>query len=265
MSDYGAWLSVALEAAGEVGTYLRTVWRTDHDITDKGFRDIVTDADIRAETIVLDRLRAAFPDHAITSEEAGADTQDARVRWLVDPIDGTTNFSRNNPNFSTAIAAVEDGMPVVGVVYDSLRDQAFAACAGGGATLNGVPIHVSTTTALTSAIFAIDTPKELELRRRMWRYVGAFLAQGRTMRALGSAALNMAYVASGWVDGYFSVHMKPWDQTAGALLIMEAGGVVSTVSGEPWNPYRPDPFVAATPALLDAMRAAMRGTEDGTP
>ena len=260
MTHYEQWLNVALQAAEEVGEYLRRAWRTDHAIQDKGYRDIVTDADIAAESIILDRLRAAFPDHAVTSEEAGADASGASVRWLVDPIDGTTNFSRNNPNFSTAIAAVEDGMPVVGVVYDSLRHQAFAACAGGGATLNGVPIHVSGTTELTSAIFAIDTPKESDLRQRMWGYISNFLVHGRTMRALGSAALNLAYVASGWVDGYLSVHMKPWDQAAGGLLVIEAGGVVSTISGDAWTPFRPDPLVAATPALMDAMRTSLNGT-----
>jgi myo-inositol-1(or 4)-monophosphatase len=129
------------------------------------------------------------------------------------------------------------------------------------ATGEATPIHVSSITELTAAILAIDTPKELDRRQRMWSYIYRLLASGRTLRALGSAALNMAYVAAGWVDGYFSVHMKPWDQAAGGLLVQEAGGVVTTLSGELWTPYRPDPLMAASPALLDAMRAAWEGSD----
>ncbi|MCU0520289.1 MAG: inositol monophosphatase [Anaerolineae bacterium] len=254
MTHYEPWLHTALEAADAVGGYLRGVWRTDHAVQSKGYRDIVTDADLVAESMILQRLRRAFPDHAVTSEEAGADVQGPVIRWLVDPIDGTTNFSRDNPNFCISIAAVENGCPVVGVIADALRGLTFAACAGGGATLNGTPIHVSDVTTLTSAIFALDTPKVADLRRQTWRYVDRLLASARTLRALGSAALNMAYVAAGWTDAYFNVAMKPWDQAAGGLIVLEAGGAVSTLSGEVWTPYRPDPLMAASPDLVEAMR-----------
>ncbi len=259
MSRYEQWLRVGLDAVEEAAAYARRVWRTEHVIHEKGFRDIVTDADLAMEAIILDRLHAAFPEHAVTSEEAGVEVGDASVRWLIDPLDGTNNFSRNNPNFSTAVAAVEDGVPVVGIIYDALRAQAFTAYAGGGATLNGEPIRVSGQTEIAAAIVSIDTPREPVLRQQMLEYVERFLAQGRTIRALGSAALNMAYVATGWVDGYFSVHMKPWDQTAGALLVRESGGAVGTVSGEDWTPYSPDPLLAASPVLLDAMRLVLKG------
>jgi myo-inositol-1(or 4)-monophosphatase len=262
MTRYQPWLQVALEAADAVGAYLRSVWRTDHAVRSKGYRDIVTDADLVAESMILERLRAAFPDHAVTSEEAGADPGSVgadgtgpTVRWLVDPIDGTTNFSRDNPNFCTSIAAVEDGRPVVGIIAEALRGTVFAACAGGGATLDSKPIHVSNVTTLTSAILSIDTPKVADLREQTLAYVHRLLAQGRTLRASGSAALNMAYIAAGWVDAYFNVQMKPWDQAAGGLLVAEAGGAVSTLSGDVWTPYRPDPLMAASPELLEAMRA----------
>ncbi|MGC9349246.1 MAG: inositol monophosphatase family protein [Anaerolineae bacterium] len=259
MKRYRAWLEVALAAAEEAGAYIRQAWRTEHVVLPKGYRDIVTTTDTAVERIILKHIRAAFPDHAVTSEEAGADEAAAEVRWLVDPLDGTTNFTRNNPNFSSAIAALEAGEPVVGVVFDPLRTQAFAAYAGGGATLNGDPIQVSDVADVSSAILAVDTPKDANERRQMWTYVGRFLRQGRTLRALGSAALNLAYVAAGWVDGYFSVHMKPWDQAAGALLVREAGGVVATVSGDRWTAYRPDPLVTATPELMIAMRRLLGG------
>ena len=268
MTTYEPWLAVALEAADAAGAYLRSVWRTDHAVRSKGYRDIVTDADLAAESMILERLRAAFPDHAVTSEEAGADAgsagngvEETGIRWLVDPIDGTTNFSRDNPNFCTSIAAIEDGRPVVGVIQDALRGLTFAACAGGGATLNGRPIHVSNVIALTSAMIGFDTPKVPALRRQTWRFIDRLLASTRTLRALGSAALNMAYVAAGWTDGYFNVALKPWDQAAGGLLVLEAGGAVSTLSGEVWTPYRPDPLIAASPKLLEAMRVLWDGAE----
>ncbi|MGC9469334.1 MAG: inositol monophosphatase family protein [Anaerolineae bacterium] len=263
MTRYERWLRVALKVAEEAGAYARQVWGQEHVVQRKGFRDIVTQTDIALEGMILDRLHCAFPDHAVTSEEAGADVEERSVRWLVDPLDGTTNFSLNNPNFSIAIAAVDEGVPVVGVVVDPLRAQTFAAHAGGSATLNGRPLYVSRVGDLAAAVFAFDMPRDPELRRRMWTCVGRFLDQGRTVRALGSAALNMAYVAAGWVDGYFSVHMEPWDQTAPALLVREAGGVVATMSGEQWTPYSPDPLMAANPQLVEKMRKVLKGNGNG--
>lgn len=255
MSRYAQWLAVAIEAATKAAEVGRRAWRGEHIVRRKGLRDIVTETDLTMESTILTHLRRAFPDHAMTSEEAGADSSDAQVHWLVDPLDGTTNFARNNPNFSTSIAAVEEGVPVVGVIVDPLRSHLFAATAGGGATLNGEPIQVSGTTKMASAVFAVDLPREPVLRTQMWEIVGRFLSRGHTVRALGSAALNMAYVAAGWVDGYFSVAMQPWDQAAAALLVCEAGGVVATVMGEPWTPYRPDPLMVASAELRDAMLA----------
>ncbi len=250
--NYLTWLQVALEAAEEAGAFLRSHWRQAHTIHQKGFRDIVTEADIESERIILTRLRAAFPHHAVTSEESGADAGEAAIRWMVDPLDGTTNYSRGNPNFSVTIAAVEGDRPVVGVVLDPLRGHVFAATQGGGATLNGDPLHVSAITELASAVFAVDSPRNPDERRQMWNYIGRLLQHGQTMRASGSAALNLAYVAAGWIDFYIHLHLFPWDQSAGALLVQEAGGALSTVTGTPWTPYSTDPLAAASQALLDA-------------
>ncbi|MBN2002370.1 MAG: inositol monophosphatase [Anaerolineae bacterium] len=250
--DYRSWLQVALEAANEAGEFLRSHWRQAHTIRQKGFRDIVTEADIESERIILTHLRAAFPQHAITSEESGADAGEVAVRWMVDPLDGTTNYSRGNPNFSITIAAIEEGHPVLGVIYDPLRNHTFTAIRGSGAMLNGDAIHVSNTTELASAIFAVDSPRDPDERQQMWAYIERLLQSGRTMRASGSAALNLAYVAAGWIDLYTNLHLFPWDQAAGGLLVQEAGGAMSTVAGLPWTPYRADPLAAASQALLDA-------------
>lgn len=262
MKAYATWLDVALRAADEAGTLLRQRWQQTHAVHRKGFRDIVTETDTAVEALILGRLRAAFPDHAMTSEEAGADAEDAPVRWVVDPLDGTTNFSRNNPNFSTSIAAVDEGEAVVGVILDPLRGHVFAARKDGGATLNGVPIHCSNVTALEAAIFGVDTPREPALRREMWARAGALLTRARTMRALGSAALNMAYVAAGWTDLYMGIHLSPWDHAAAGLIVQEAGGYAATVSGEPWTPFRRDPLMAATPALAAAFRALYEASSE---
>ncbi len=254
MNDEARWLETALTIAEAVRDRVRPAWMQRHTIRHKGPRDIVTEMDLIAEQIVLDALHRAFPTHAIISEEAGGEAGEAHVRWYVDPIDGTTNFSRHSPNFCLSLAAVVDGEPVVGVVYDILRGHAFAARRGAGATLNGKPIHVAPTRRPEAMVFGIDWPREPAIRRRMWQRAGLLLEVGQTMRTLGSAALMMSYVAPGWIDLYLCGKLHPWDQAAAALIVREAGGVVGTLSGAPWEPTAPDPLIAATPELMEAVR-----------
>ncbi len=249
-SPYARWLDVARRAAEEAGAAVKARWRHPHAIHWKGWRDIVTETDTLAETIILGQLRRAFPQHAITSEEEGASGA-APVRWYVDPLDGTTNFSRDNPNFCIAIGAVEGDEPVVGVIHDPLRGQTFAACLGGGATLNGEPLHVSSVERVEEAILYVGFPRDPVLRRRMLGYVGELLPRVRALRALGSAALGMVYVAAGWVDVALHLSVKAWDHVAAAAIVREAGGIAATCSGAPWMPTAPDPLMVATPALLD--------------
>lgn len=273
MSDYARWAKIAQEIAAEAGALLRRRYGTPHAIQQKGFRDIVTDADLEVEALIVARLRAAFPQHTIITEESEGDAAEtqAPVRWLIDPIDGTTNFSRHNPNFSISMAAVaaetplEDERPVVGVIVEPLRDYCFAAYRGGGARLNGQSIHSSAATTLDRAVLGSDIPRDPARRTRHLTLVTGLLARARTVRVLGSAALGMAYVAAGWFDGYLHRHLHPWDQAAAALLIAEAGGVLATCSGAPWTVAAPDPLMAATPELLAQIRAAqveIEGVDD---
>jgi myo-inositol-1(or 4)-monophosphatase len=259
MNEHIAWLDTAISIARDAGRLLRERWRTGHTVRSKGYRNIVTEADEDAEALILGRLREVFPDHALTSEEAGAESRETQVRWLVDPLDGTTNFSRNNPNFGVSIAAVEGNEPLVGVVYDPLRDLCFAARRGDGATLNGDPLRTSGMTRLERMIFSADWPRERPRRSAAWALAGTLISEARTLRCLGSAALNMAYVAAGWFDLYMGLQLSPWDQAAAALLVREAGGAVGTVSGAPWTPDAPDPLMAATPALLDLFWSVVEG------
>ncbi len=252
-APYATWLKVAVEAAHEAADYLRGRWRGQHTIHPKGYRDIVTESDKTAERIILGRLRTAFPDHAVTSEEAGADRGTAPVRWLVDPLDGTTNFSRDNPNFCISIAAAEGETAVVAVIADPLRGLTFTATRGGGAWLDGSALHTSGRREAATAMFTADFPRDPAQRAAQIAHINHLLPHVRTMRALGSAALNMAYVAAGWVDFYVNVHLSPWDHAAAGLLVQEAGGAIGTCSGGPWTPYVADPLLAATPELLAAV------------
>jgi len=257
MSKHEQWLSVAVELAYAAGAELRKRWTTAHTITSKGFRDIVTEADLAAEAIILRGLRKAFPQHAITSEEAGIDTRHHRVRWFIDPLDGTTNFSRNNPNFSVSIAVLADEKPVVGVIYDPLRDHCFTARRGCGAKLNDEPIKTSGRTEIEAMVFATDWPRDDERRQQHAALITRMLMAGRTLRCLGSAALNMAYVAAGWFDLYVAPHLNTWDQAAAVLLVQEAGGAAQTLSGNPWTAESLDPLLAATPSLITNLRAML--------
>jgi myo-inositol-1(or 4)-monophosphatase len=248
------WLKTALDAADQAGCLIKNAWRGTHDVHFKSPRNIVTDTDIKVENVVLSFLQDAFPDHAFTSEEAGADALNTQVRWFVDPLDGTTNFSRDNPNFCVSLAAAVNGRPVVGVILDPLRNHVFAACDQGGATLNGLPIHVSGIAEVYKAIIGFDTPRQSEARQQIMSHIQKLIKHVRTIRGLGSAVLNMAYVAAGWTDGYLALNMGPWDQMAAALLIKEAGGVVSTISGQAWDTESRDPLMVASPELEQALR-----------
>ncbi len=262
MNEQERWLAVAVEAAVEAGEYLQTHWQTSHTIRYKGHRDLVTEADVASETLILNRLHAAFPDHAITSEEGGGDESAGQgIRWLIDPIDGTTNFSRNNPTFSVSIAALENGEPAVGVVYDPLRRHLFAARRNGGATLNGEPLHTSGIAHPERAVSSVDWPRNNTYREQMWWIAGTLLTHSHTLRAIGSAALAITYVGAGWLDFYAALSLKPWDQAAAILIVQEAGGAVETVSHKPWTPMAPDPMLAATPQLLTAFRDLLDGAE----
>jgi myo-inositol-1(or 4)-monophosphatase len=248
-------LAVARSLALEAGALLRDLWRSSHEVYSKGYRNIVTEADFAAETLILGGLRKTYPDHAITSEEAGADVGTQQVRWLVDPLDGTTNFAHHNPNFCVSIAALRGNEPEVGVIYDPLREHLFTAVRGGGATFNDAPLRTSGLKELEDALFAVDWPRTPELREELGELVALALAHTRTQRNLGSAALNMAYVAAGWLDLYFAAQLSAWDQGAAVLMVREAGGGVGTLSGAPWKPGSFDPLLASTPQLFDAFVA----------
>jgi myo-inositol-1(or 4)-monophosphatase len=211
--------------------------------------DLVTDADTAAERLIVEAIRRDFPGHGILAEESGRAEGDGRHRWIIDPLDGTTNYAHRMPHFSVSIAVEDELGACAGVVYDPGRDELFAAGRGLGATLDGEPLHVTAEASLGGSLLATGFPYDVwdhpELPVRM---LEAFLRRSQGIRRAGSAALDMCYVAAGRYDGYFEGQVKPWDVAAGALILSEAGGRVTHLDGTPFSFARPD--VLATNAAL---------------
>ncbi len=226
--------------------------------------DIVTAADTEAEAFIVAALSRRFPDHHIVGEEGGgqgASAASAAYHWFVDPIDGTVNFAAKLPHFCTSIAlATRDREPLLGVIYDPTRDELFSAAAGQGALLNLRPIQVTSTASLTDAVcssgFPYDKHTNSDNNEREW---AAFLRHIRGERRLGSAALDMSYVAAGRLDGYWEKDLKPWDAMAGMLIAREAGGTVTDYHGGS-HPQRLDRgrYVASNGHIHAAMLAVLQ-------
>jgi myo-inositol-1(or 4)-monophosphatase len=229
-----SFLPFAQALAREAGTLLREGYGRVRDIQFKGAIDLVTEYDHRSEELILSRLRAAYPAHRLYAEESGRITSESEYEWLIDPLDGTVNFAHGVPCFAVSLALTHRGQLQVGVVYDPLRDELFSAEAGGGATLNGQPISVSGESELERSLLTTGFPYDVRTSpvNNFAEFI-AFQKSSRGVRRPGSAALDCCYVACGRFDGYWEYKMKPYDIGAGALLVREAGGRVTTVTGAP--------------------------------
>ena len=252
-------LDVAVDAAREAGALLRSRVATDSDYDLKGGpHDLVTETDHLAEARIIERITDAFPDHGILAEEQAPHQLDARFRWVIDPIDGTTNFAHGIPFFSVSIALEADGVPQIGVVYDPLRDELFTAEADRGAYVNGRPMRASTVAELTRAVLATGFPHTPELRAANMRNFERFVPIAQGMRRLGSAALALAYVAVGRLDGYWDLDLNRWDLAAGILLVGEAGGRVTDGRGRSLR-YADGDVTASNGRLHDQLVTHLQG------
>ena len=230
-------LETATTAARDAGRLLREHFFEARKIEFKGGLDIVTDADTLSEAHILGYLRQRHPDHAILSEEAGASEGTGTLRWIVDPLDGTTNYSHQVPQFCVSIGVEGADGVLAGAVYDPMRDELFAAARGRGATLNGAPIRVSAVTTLKRALLCTGFPYNIDQHPDgPLGLLMRFIRRAQGIRRMGSAALDLAYVAAGRFDGYFEFGLKPWDVCAGGLLVMEAGGSMTAIDGGAWSP-----------------------------
>ncbi len=229
-------LSTAVAAARAAGQILRERFTRPHEVSAKGLRDIVTEADILAQEAIVAEIRSRFPEQQILTEEAAHALGDAAAcRWFVDPLDGTTNYARGIPYFSVSIAVACQGELRLAVVYDPLRDRLFHAVQGEGAYLDGQRLHVSERSLLIEALLDLGwarSPAARDLSTRVARAVGPHVGSVRTM---GSAALGLAAVAAGWEEAFFHPELAPWDMAAGVLLVREAGGTVTAADGGVWG------------------------------
>lgn len=238
----------------QAGEILRKGSREGFQVQPKGFNDLVTDLDHRSEEFLLSRIRAAYPDHKIITEESGTFEGSQSGCWYLDPLDGTVNFSHGIPFFSVSVAYGENNVPLLGVVYDPMRDECFSAEKGKGAWLNGNPIRVSNIDRLFNSLLVTGFPHAKGVTTED-NFANFFhlnrLTQG--VRRLGSAALDLCYIGAGRMEGYWELKMSPWDIAAGTLIVQEAGGVVTTLDGSPdfFNP--PYAVVAANPAVHKMM------------
>lgn len=227
--------SVALALAEDAARIQREALLHGSTIHYKGAVDLVTDADIASEQIISAGILAEFPDHRLTGEEGAIGSEQHGYRWLIDPIDGTTNFAHRHPHWAISICLEHLGVPVMGVVYDVPKHEIFTAIAGQGAYLNHAPIHVSTIDHLMQGVGATGFAYDIEERTHTFGLWEAFNNNAQAMRRNGAAALDMAWVACGRLDFYFERPINNWDISAGALICQEAGATVSRLSGEPWH------------------------------
>ena len=237
--------AVALPLLREAGALLLDRFHGDKNVRSKGRANLVTDVDFEAEALILERLRAEYPGFRVLAEESGeSGSADSPYVWIVDPVDGTRNYAIGVPYFATTIALARGGEVIYGATYDPSRDEMFEARRGGGATCNGRPLRVSDRTSLSMATLATDMGYNdamagfaLQLLDRLWPGMQA-------VRIMGSAALGLAYAASGRADVYFHHCLAPWDIAAGILLAQEAGAVVTDRDGAPISLDSPSIIVA---------------------
>jgi|SRR5579884_871635 len=227
-------VGVAVEAAKASGRILRQAFGQTQRISHKGLVNLVTEQDHRSEETIIRAIQSAFPTHSILAEERGAAGAPSEHRWIVDPLDGTTNYAHGYPVFCISIAYERNGQLEVGVIFDPLRRELFLAERGKGVTLNGRPVRVSPIDTLIESLVETGFPYErsrLDIALRQFDRL-AYATQG--LRRSGAAALGLAYVAVGRLDGFWEATLSPWDQAAGALMVQEAGGRVSLLNGEPY-------------------------------
>jgi myo-inositol-1(or 4)-monophosphatase len=256
------YLDAAREAARRGATVLEE-WRAKFRVREKGRFDLVTDADLASQRAVRAYLQKRFPGHGFLGEEEGAGEgrpgPDAPPTWIVDPLDGTTNYVHDCPLYCVSVGLQVAGEMVVGVVLDPSRPELFAAAKGRGAWLGERRLEVSRAASLDEALLSTGFPPDLRGQERTLEWFRYFSLRTRSLRRTGSTALNLAYVAAGRFDGYWAFDNHVWDVAGGTVLVREAGGVITNVDGSPYDPHTPDALAAGPalhPVLLEAFRTA---------
>jgi myo-inositol-1(or 4)-monophosphatase len=252
-------LATAVEAVLRAGSIQMAHFGTELKIDKKGVIDLVTEVDVAVERMFRDLVATRFPDHVVLAEELGGGELPAgHPCWIFDPLDGTTNYAHGLPVFASSLALEIDGEVVVGAIYDPTRRELFTATRGGGAYLNGVPMRVSSNALLIDALLVTGFPYTVHQDRAdLVSLFSAFLAEAQAVRRLGSAALDLCYVAAGRMDAFWEQHLKPWDMAAGALMLTEAGGRLSALDGSPFD-VRNGQLMASNGVLHDQLLEVVR-------
>ncbi|MBN2225872.1 MAG: inositol monophosphatase [candidate division Zixibacteria bacterium] len=219
--------------------------RQHHRIELKGRVDLVTDADLASESYIIDSIQHQYPDHSILTEEKASIDNGSEFKWIIDPLDGTTNFAHNFPFYCVSIALECQGEMILGAIYDPMRDEMFSACKGGGAWLNRRKITVTDQAKLEHALLATGFPYDIgSSREDNLKQFRRFAKLARGIRRAGSAALDLCYLACGRFDGFWELKLHPWDTAAGIVIVTEAGGKVTDFAGAGYSIY--DKYILAT-------------------
>jgi myo-inositol-1(or 4)-monophosphatase len=253
---------LGFQVAREAGQLLLKRFRTEFAISHKGAVNLVTDVDLAAEELIVSRIHAAFPSHSILAEERPRENRAEDITWVIDPLDGTTNYAHEYPIFSVSIGLEINGEIEWGAVFDPTRDELFSARRGRGATCNGVSLAVSKTPALGRSLLVTGFPYDIQTsdRNNLDNFC-AFALHVQGVRRTGSAALDLCYIAAGRFDGYWELKLKPWDCAAGSLIVTEAGGRVTDFRGQPLSIYEGE-IVASNSLIHEEMLAVLKKVPD---
>ncbi len=248
--------AVGLASAARAGEILRSYWGKTRSVEKKGATNLVTEADLASERAIIQTIRTSFPEHTVIAEESGVTPGTEQHQWIVDPLDGTTNYAHSLPEFSISIAFAHEGDLVYGLVLSPIIGELFCGVRGQGATLNGQPIHASQTQSVSESLLVTGFPYEIEpmVRTLMSRYEQCLMA-AQGIRRLGSAALDLCYVACGRFDGFWEQDLAPWDTAAGVVIAKEAGAVVSDFSNESFSIEKKE--ILATNGIIHHELAAL--------
>jgi myo-inositol-1(or 4)-monophosphatase len=242
-------LNFAIRVAKEAGQLLRDRLGSTINVSHKGAINLVTDVDLASERLIREAIATHYPRHQVLAEEGGLAEGASEYRWIVDPLDGTTNYAHGYPVFCVSIALEQAGETVLGVVYDPMRDELFTAERGGGAALNNRPIRVSGTDSLLLSILSTGFPYDIKTATLTnLDHWANFAMNAQALRRDGSAALDLCYVGCGRFDGFWELNLSAWDTAAGALIVKEAGGRVTDFGGREFSNYKPE--VAASNGLI---------------
>ncbi len=252
-------LSDVISMTRQAGNILQAGYGKKHEIQHKGTIDLVTDSDHRSEELIIAAIHDKFPTHRIVTEESGTLKGDIDHCWFVDPLDGTINFAHDVPFFSVSVAYTAFQQLQIGVVYEPIRDECFSAERGRGAWLNEKPVRVSSAQTLQESLLVTGFPYDLwQNSEQHLKYFGRFSTCSQGVRRLGSAALDLCYVAAGRLDGYWELSIKSYDIAAGALIAMEAGAVATRIDGSDGLLVSPCNILAANPTIHPLMLAALQ-------